>query len=254
MTGWVALLVVATAPLGAQQATPKPIDTDRPDFTDGTHTIDPGRYQLETGYTYQQARGAYARHMHSLPEALLRFGVLSHVELRIGENYLVQRGDGPSAASVSGFDDLYLGTKVSLTEARGLVPALSLEVKANAPTGSDGISGHRWLPGAAVLFGWEGDGPWSAGVELFATRTATDDAQGIGSLSVQYQTSARVQVYTEIFTVRGLGAPDIAGAHYANSGVLVLLSNNVQVDARIGIGLNAAADRYFAGLGFAVRK
>ena len=185
----------------------------------------------------------------------MRIGIWSRVELRIGENYLVQRAAGPSATSISGFDDVYLGTKVSLTEAHGAVPALSFEAKANLPTGSEGISAHRWLPGAAILFGWETAGPWSAGIELFATRTASDQAQGVASLSVQYQAVPSVQFYGEYFTVQSLtGGAGSAGAHYANSGVLVLLSNNVQVDARAGVGLNQDADRYFVGFGFAVRR
>ena len=248
------LLALGAAPLLAQDTTSKPIDTDRPDFTDGTHTLASGRFQLETGYTYQQARGMDAGHTHSVPEALIRVGLSSRVELRVGENYLVERGDGSSAGSVSGFDDLYLGTKVSLTEARGIVPALSFEVKANAPTGGAAISAHRWLPGGALLLGWESDSPWSAGVELFATRTADDNAQGIASLSVQYQVSSNVQPYLEVFTVQPIGTSTAVGAHYANSGVLVLLSNNVQVDARVGIGLNQGSDRYFVGFGFAVRR
>jgi hypothetical protein len=247
-------LLLGAAPLAAQDAAPKPIDTDRPDFTDGTHTLAPGFFQLETGYTYQQARGTDAGHTHSLPEALLRVGLSPRIELRVGENYLVQRADGASGGSVNGFDDIYLGTKVSLTEAHGIVPALSFEVKTNAPTGSDAISAHRWLPGGAILFGWESDGPWSAGVELFATRTADDNAQGIGSLSVQYQVSPSVQPYAEYFTVQPMGAAAAAGAQYANSGVLVLLSSNVQVDARLGVGLNRGADSYFVGFGFAVRR
>ena len=248
-------MAASIGPLSAQQSSPKPIDTDRPDFTDGTHTVPTGRFQFETGYTYQQARGVDAGHTHSLPEALLRIGVLSHVELRIGENYLVQRGDGPLATSVSGFDDVYLGTKVSVTEAHGAIPALSFEAKANLPTGGENISAHRWLPGAAILFGWETDGPWSAGVELLATRTADQHAQGVGSLSVQYQATSTVQLYGEYFGVRPLGNGNGSAAeHYVNSGLLVLLNSNMQVDARVGIGLNHDADRYFVGFGFAVRR
>ncbi len=248
------LLVLGTTPLVAQDTTAKPIDTDRPDFTDGTHTLAAGRFQLETGYTYQQARGTDAGHTHSVPEALIRIGLSSRIEMRVGDNYLVQHGDGSSAATVSGFDDLYLGTKVSLTEAHGIVPALSFELKANAPTGGAAISAHRWLPGGAILLGWEGDSPWSAGVELFATRTADDNAQGIASLSVQYQVSSNVQPYFEIYTVQPMGTGTAVGTHYANSGVLLLLSSNVQVDARVGIGLNQGSDSYFVGFGFAVRR
>jgi hypothetical protein len=214
----------------------------------------PGHLQLESGYTYQQARGTDAGHTESLPEALVRIGLLARIELRLGENYLWQRGDGPAAPSASGFDDLYVGTKVSVADAHGLVPALSFELKTNAPTGSDAISAHRWLPGAAILLGWESDGPWSAGVEGFATRTADGNGQLVGSLSVQYQASPVVQLYSEVYSLQPVGASATTGAPYANSGVLILLSSNVQVDARVGVGLNHAADSYFVGFGFAVRR
>jgi hypothetical protein len=177
------------------------------------------------------------------------------VELRLGENYLVQRGDGINAPSVHGFDDIYLGTKVGATEQHGAVPALSFEVKVNLPSGSDAISAHRALPGAALLLGWETPGPWSAGLEAFGTRTADDHAQAVGSLSVQYQAARRVQAYGEFFTLQPVDAgAGVRAQHYANSGVLVLLSNDMQVDARIGFGLNHAADRYFFGFGFSVRR
>ena len=249
------LLSVTSAAAAQQRDTLPPIDTDRPDFTDGVHTIARGHIEFETGYTYQQARGTDAGHSHSLPEALFRAGLLPRLELRVGENYLVQRGDGINAPSVHGFDDTYLGTKVSATEQHGAVPALSFELKVNLPSGSDAISAHRALPGAALLLGWETSGPWSAGVEAFGTRTADDHAQAVGSLSVQYQASKRVQAYGEFFTLQPVNAGTGSRAeHYANSGVLLLLSNDMQVDARIGFGLNPSADQYFVGFGFAVRR
>ena len=250
------LLLSVTTAAGAQKRDTLPaIDTDRPDFTDGVHTVARGHIEFEAGYTYQQARGADAGHSQSVPEALLRVGLLRRVELRLGENYLVERGTGINAPSVHGFDDTYLGTKVTTTEQHGAVPALSFELKVNLPSGSDAISAHRALPGAALLLGWETSSPWSAGMEAFGTRTADDHAQAIGSLSVQYQATRRVQAYGELFTLQPVNAGIGARAeHYANSGVLFLLSNDAQVDARIGFGLNHSADRYFVGFGFAVRR
>ena len=250
------LLVLAVSVAAAQQRDSlPPIDTDRPDFTDGVHTLAVGHWQLETGYTYQRARGADGGHTHSVPEALVRFGLLPRIELRIGENYLVQQGDGADAGTVRGFDDTYLGTKIGASGQHGLLPSLSFEVKANIPTGSDGISAHRVLPGGAVLLGWESSGPWSAGIEAFGTGTASGDAQMVGSLSVQYQASTRAQFYGEVFTLQPIDAgPGSGPAHYANSGVLWLLGNDMQVDARVGVGLNQNADRFFFGLGFAIRR
>ncbi|MGH7592902.1 MAG: transporter [Gemmatimonadales bacterium] len=250
----VLLLLASAAPAQRPDSLP-PIDTDRPDFTDGVHTIARHHIQFETGYTYQEGRGADPGYSHSVPEMLVRFGVTSRVEVRMGENFLVQRAGGPNLPLVRGFDDIYLGTKVNALEQRGVWPALSFEFKVNIPTGSDAISAHRVLPGGALLLGWETAGPWSAGIEAFGTRTADNQTQAVGSLSVQYQAISRVQFYGEIFTLRPVDAgAEIHAAHYANAGVLVLLSNDMQVDGRVGAGLNQNADRYFVGFGFAVRR
>lgn len=229
-----------------------PIDTDRPDFTDGTHTLARGHVQFEAGYTYQRARGDDAGALHSFPELLVRIGVLRRAELRLGENYLIEQpGDGlPNAA---GFDDLFVGTKVALTQGHGWLPSLSAEAKVNLPTGSAAISAGRVLPGGALLLGWEGSGPWTAGVEGYVTKNADQSALGVAALSVQYQAAAHWQLYGEIFSQQPLSG-DTPSATYVNGGVMLLLSRNLQVDARLGVGLNHGADRYFTGLGFAVRR
>jgi hypothetical protein len=251
-----AIALVAVVRLAAQQPDTLPIDTDRPDFTDGVHSVAPGRIQLETGYTYQQGRGPSAANSRSFPEALVRVGITSRAEIRVGENYLVDRDAGVGAATSNGFDDLYLGTKIGVIDQHGAQPALSVEAQARVPTGQSAVSGNtdrRLLPGGAILLGWESSGPWSAGIELFATRTADAHGQGVASLSVQYQAAARVQFYGECFSIRPIGAGEGA-EQYANSGILVLLSRNLQIDARAGVGLNQQADRYFVGAGVAVRR
>ena len=48
------------------------LESDRPDFTEGTCTIKPGRVQLESGYTY--TREGSAKESHVFPELLLRAG------------------------------------------------------------------------------------------------------------------------------------------------------------------------------------
>ncbi len=249
-----ALAVCVAAVAHGQAADPLPIDTDRPDFTDGTHSVARGRIQLELGYTYQQGRGTDAGHQHSLPEAMVRIGVTSWAEIRVSDNYLIQQGDEPGAASIRGRDDVYIGTKVMATSQRALLPALSFEVKATVPSGS-AISAHRVLPGGALLLSWEASGPWSAGVEFFVTRAADEGSQGVASLSIQYQATKRIQLYGEAFSQEPIGgSAGTPSTQYLNSGLMLLLTNNLQLDARIGIGLNQAADRYFTGIGFAVRR
>ena len=245
-------MTALTANVAAQSRDTLPIDTDRPDFTDGVHTVARGRQQLEVGYTYQQSRGAGAAYIRSYPEALVRIGVFERAELRIGQNYLTEHS-GSGAPGVSGFDDLNLGTKITLTDSHGLVPALAVEGNVSLPTGAAAIGAGKALPGAALLLGWDTDGPWSAGVEGYVSTTADDNGVGLGSLSVQYQLSDRWQLYGEVFAQRALSGPGSA-QQYFNAGVHFFVNRNVQIDARIGAGLNQNADRYFTGFGFAIRR
>lgn len=59
------------------------IATDRPDFTESAETVPWGRVQLEMGYTFTQEKGARLSYReHTMPEFLLRIGIVERFELR----------------------------------------------------------------------------------------------------------------------------------------------------------------------------
>jgi hypothetical protein len=246
----------ATARLDAQASTDSlpAIDTDRPDFTDGTHTVPRGYVQLEAGYSAQWGPTTQSSDEASFPELLVRVGVLRRLELRLGENYLVDQPAGAAASATGGFDDTYLASKVAITDAHGAVPGLGAEAQVTLPTGAAAFTADRVLPGAAMLFGWEGRSAFSAGVELLASQTTEHGGQGVASLSVQYQLCSRLQFYGEVYAISPWNSPGDPSTRYFDGGVHVLLSNNVQLDARIGAGLSRAADRAVVGAGFGVRR
>jgi hypothetical protein len=247
---WPLLLGLATgwlAPLGAQSAASPPIDTDRPDITDGTGVVARGRFQVETGFTSQTSRAGLTS--WSLPELLVRIGMVRGAELRVGQTY---RSFGlEQGGRLGGFDDLQVGTKIQIAR-QGSLPAISTELFSSFSTGASGVGAGRALPGAALLLQETTDGPWSAGLEFEVARGATSSVAGFASLSVQYQVTQRAQLFGEFFQLQ----PDLGEVRqsYLNGGVLFLLSNDLQVDARIGAGLNHDADRSFVGVGLAVRR
>jgi hypothetical protein len=248
---WPLLLALATgwlAPLAAQSsAVAPPIDTDRPDLTDGTGVVARGRIQFETGFTSQTARDGLAS--WSLPELLVRIGILRGAELRIGQTYRSFELD--QGERLGGFDDLQVGTKIHVAS-QGSLPAISAELFSSFSTGAHGIGAGRALPGAALLLQQTSEGPWSAGLEVEVSRGVTSAVAGFASLSVQYQATQRAQLYGEFFQLQ----PDLGEVRqsYLNGGILFLLSNDLQVDARIGAGLDHDADRSFIGVGLAVRR
>jgi hypothetical protein len=244
------LLVAAHALRAAAQSPPSvpPIDTDRPDLTDGTGVVPRRMVQFETGLTAQAARDGVTA--WSVPELLVRVGVVRGAELRIAETW---RSVGASGnARAEGLDDLQLGTKIALMPQRSW-PAVSVEAFTTMATGAAGVGAGGALPGAALLLQQTSSGPWSAGIELEVSRGLSNPLAGFASLSIQFQATARIQWYGEYYQL----VPDLARAgreHYVNSGLLVLLDNDLQVDARVGVGLNRAADRSYMGVGLSVRR
>ncbi|MGH7583987.1 MAG: transporter [Gemmatimonadales bacterium] len=254
----VAMVTVGARAVRAQQVDSlSTIEADRPDFTDGVATLARHHLQFEGGYSYTSA-GRGSGSQHSFPELLIRIGLSREVELRLGENFLVDCGGGSAATAVkrrSGLDDVDLGTKIRLLPQRGVIPALSAEASVTAPTGNRDVTGNkdRFLPGAALLLGWEIDRAWSAGVETFGTAMPDNGGSAIASFSVQYQAGGRWQLYEEGYVVLPLGGTE-ASQRYSDSGIHFFVSQDIQVDARIGWGFGPGSDRFFAGTGLAVRR
>ena len=250
------LILVPCVGIAAQRPALKPIDTDRPDFTDGTATIPLGHSQFELGYTRTLGRtDSDAPRVQQVQEGLFRIGIARQIEIRLSQNFVTITPNTPTPRNLNGFDDLGIGTKIALAEQHGATPSLSVEAASRLPTGGRDIAARKFLPSAALLFGWEGEGRWSMGSELAGERTPDDHLQLDGSVSVQYSVLERLQLYGEWYTFQPVDAgPGNGGEHYANSGALYRLSNNAQIDARFGVGLNHAASKSFFGFGFSFRR
>jgi hypothetical protein len=253
--GWCFLLVPCVG-LAAQRPALKPIDTDRPDYTDGTATIPRGHSQFELGYSRTSGRtDTDAPRVEQAQEGLLRIGLTRQVELRLSQSFVTITPNTPTPRNLNGFDDLGIGTKIALADQHGATPSLSIEAGSRLPTGRREIAARKFLPMAAVLLGWEGEGRWSMGSQLAGERTPEDHLQLDGSVSVQFAPMERLQLYGEWYTFQPVNAgAGSRGEHYANSGVLYRLSNNSQIDARFGVGLNHAASKSFFGVGFSFRR
>src|SRR3954447_23328722 len=107
MTGRALVLLglLWTAPLVAQDFSglPEPLNTDRPDFTEGTATVPAGHYQLEGGYTFTRQGTDDSQ---SLGELLLRIGVNDRVEARLGIGSYDWDDPGiPGEPRISGYED-----------------------------------------------------------------------------------------------------------------------------------------------------
>ena len=240
-----------------------PLVTDRPDFTEASSTVGRGVVQLEVGYTYVYDNdGTNGVRTHSFPEALARIGVFAEwLELRIAWNYSEEttRTAGAVTGTARGAEDLYLGFKIGLTPQEGLLPEMAIIPQMNVPTGSGGVSDRQVLPGFNWIYGWElNDWLSAAGSTQFNRRvdgTSGDNyTEWAQSWTFGYSLTEKLGGYTEWFALFPTAATTELPQYYFNGGFTYLINNDLQFDIRGGVGLNNAADDYFLGTGFSIRR
>lgn len=239
------------------------ITTDRPDFTEASNTVGKGRYQLEMGYTYfKDQDGGGVNHLHSYPEILMRIGMFAEwFELRLGQTVYNERDRTVAGVETSrdGFFDFYVGSKIGLTEQKGIWPESAMILAAFVPTGSEEFTAGRVLPTASYLFGWDVTDKLAFGGSTIITKAVQDDGHSFyvfsESLTTGYQWTDRVANYLECFALHpsSATATDAKPQYYFNGGVTYLITPLAQFDVRAGIGLNQAAADFFCGAGLSVK-
>ncbi|MBK9385928.1 MAG: transporter [Planctomycetes bacterium] len=234
------------------------IFTDRPSFSDGTALIPARRVQLESGVTYTADDEDGVRTARwNAPEALLRYRLLENLEVRgTWSGYAwSDNGDGLGTERTSGATDPALGVKIPVCEQDGWMPKLSVLASTTLGLPENDFRSGAFDPTFKLL--WSSGLPAGFGLggnlnAAFPTQANERFSQLAGSLYATYAPSARWSVFAEGFFV----APPSDGASTAYScdaGVLYLLSARVQLDARVGFGLNGVAEDFFAGVGVSWR-
>lgn len=253
-----ALAAVPAGPAGAADLSglPEPLVTDRPDFTESTATVAPGHVQVEAGATLARVE---EEDSDTFGEVLVRIGLGPRLEARLGAGSY-SRTDGPGG-EISGREDPAVGVKVRLTgdaaELAPGLPAVSLLLGTSVPMGDDELTSDAWEPEAKLAFGWEVTS-WlslSANVNAaYLNDPAADDrfTQLSASLSAGFPLTDRLGAFAEVYGFSE-EEPDGPSTRYVNGGVTWLFGNDLQLDARVGWGLNDADPEWFAGVGAGLR-
>lgn len=243
------------APLPTPPAPPahaEPISTDRPDFTESASAVPDGRVQLEAGYTYTQRDGDLAE--HAAGEVLLRLGLGPGFELRAQlPSFVYAAGEDDEA----GLSDAGLGFKLELCGQEGPRPALAVIAGLSLPTGSDPFSADSVIPEATLAWSYDLDERFSVGGNFNLAIPEDEEgdrfAEPSASVALGIGLTERLGSYVEYFGFYPGISGDGADTHYADAGLTYLITPDLQLDARIGAGLNDEADDLFAGAGVAVR-
>ncbi len=232
--------------------------TDRPGFGDTTTIVPAWHFVLETGYTYTlRDRDGVRSQQHNAPEVLARLGVLEdRLELRLSTSgYIWSRSDsGSGYETAQGFSDLSIGLKLKLSDQDGALPRLCVEGMTTVGLGANNVSNRDLEPTIKLIGSWNLGSGFSLAtnaIATYATSSGERFVQGAGSASLGYSVSDSVLVFGEYFVVGPRGKSTDA-AHSVDFGGAWLITPRVQVDMRLGFGINNQADNFFVGAGVSI--
>ncbi len=242
-------LALAAAPAALAQED-DPLVTDRPDFTESAVTVAPGRVQVEAGATHTESGDAESQ---EIGEILVRIGLAPRLELRLGLGSWA-RVEEPGGRDPSGLTDASVGAKVALGEPLGWTTALL--VGTTLPTGSSEFRERDAQPGIVLASQRDLADRVSLGANLGYTH-ASADGRRFGELSASVALGVGLAEATGAFFELYGTVPDSGGgaeAYYFDTGATYGFGADLQVDLRVGFGLNSAADDFFAGAGLVWRR
>jgi hypothetical protein len=215
--------------------------------------------QIESGYTFvHDDDGGVRTDTHSFGEFLLRYGLLyDWLELRLAVLPLLERTEvGGRTETDAGVEDLSLGVKLWLSAQHEWRPEMAVIGSLRVPTGSPAFTADEPLPGVNWLFAWDVDDRIGTGGSSGAYRAIDDGDDHLlttHSWTVSYRFTDDLGAYVEWFALVPHSSRTSSTEHYADGGPTYLLSKDVQLDLRAGVGLNDAASDVFTGIGLSVR-
>lgn len=243
---------------GEEAGESKEIETDRDSFTPSTSTVERGRWVLESAYSFIDNRRVYET--HSFPEIVLRHGINEIMELRLGWNYEVGGAGSPISGNLPSVEPeeskleresrMLYGTKVLVSDQRGILPQSSFILQGLTPTYGE-VNATQMS--ATYVFGWTLRNSW---VLDFATKYGTgileEDHFNTWSPStvIKVPVGERWKVHAEYFGVFTDGRAKETTQHFFSPGAHYLISKNFEIGSRVGWGLNDQSPNSFLNVGF----
>lgn len=233
------LLAAATV---AQEA--GPINTERPSFSASPITVDAGTIQVETGYEFLRDDSGGDFESHTLPQLLMRVGLVERIELQVSWAGYTRAEAGN--VDFDGRNDVSVGAKWQVTGEQATVP-VALFAGLSLPVGDDEFTTDEVDPIISAFWSYSGSLDWFGAVIV---AEPDDDTVLSSAVGVSLPLGATTGSYVEYF---GNYAGGTGPEHYLNGGLTWLAKLNVQLDVRLGVGLNDRAADVFAGVGFSYR-
>jgi hypothetical protein len=247
------------APLRAQddEYVP-PIAADRPGQATPPTVVVPGFVQAELGVQYVSdmmniGGERFPIGTRSIPAMLIRVGVFSSAELRVGvENRSQTIADSATTEiTTRGIAAVSIGTKIIIASEDQSSTQSALLVTLGLPVGDPAFRPVAVAPSATLLMRT----PLTTSTSLYYNLGGSWDGtngSGTGTYAVSLANSFtdRLSGFAELY---GTLATNLQPIHSTDAGLAYIVADHVQLDAFGGIGISPDAPNYFFSVGVSFR-
>jgi hypothetical protein len=266
------LLVAASVPLAAKppvspdkseytlfhptpRALMREMSTDRPDTTESAYTVDAGHFQIELDlanftrdrHTSERNGGSES---WSFLNANIKLGLTNHIDFQIVAPVFNRVRNGPE-----GFGDLTFRVKANLWGNDGGRTALAVMPFLKLPTASAGLGNDKVEGGLIIPFAAELSGGWGFGAMAEIDLLADDEGGGyhadfLTSFTFSHDLAGDLGGYVEFVSVLSEETDWVASL---NGGLTYGVSEDIQLDAGLRVGLTRAAEDLSPFVGVSIR-
>ncbi len=236
------------------------MSADRPDATESPYTVDAGHFQIEMSlFDYSRDTGDGTRQEARTYGAWnIKAGLFNNTDLHVVFDSYVDESvrSGGHRTSTAGFSDVQARLKVNLWGNDGGGTALAVMPFVKFPTGT-APSNDRWEGGIILPFAFDVAGGIGAGLMAEADFVYDEisggyESEWVHTAVIGFDVAGGLGAFLEYMGVAGT-APGFRYQASLNAGITFRVTDNVQLDAGVRVGLNDAAEDLGAFTGISVR-
>ena len=232
------------------------LTTDRPDLTESPITVDAGHFQIEAdiaNYRYDRYKndGNDTRSKAwNIAPVNLKAGLTNNTDLQIIIDNYVKQTESDKVAGTrernDGFGDITMRLKHNFIGNDGGNFALGIMPFVKFPTNQNNLGNDDVEGGVIVPFSFDFGSGYGLGMMTEVDVLKDGDGSGyhpsfVNSASFAVEYTEKLGAYYEIFTEKGTDTGD-RWVVSLDTGLTYALTNNLQLDAGINVGVTKAAD------------
>ena len=234
------LILIGSSYFSQAQEDSIQIYTDRPGFSDYPKTIPKGYFQIEAGFSFESESVDQNDKIQLVNwnNTLLKYGVISGLELRLSQSYqskrLLEAGASPEFSWQSNSGPIVLGTKINLLKESDLIPQTAILVEYGVNTvGADRPDKNSFYR-IQLSSKYQLNPEWYIMANLGYDEQFNDFGRIRFTLNTGYSINEKFSIYAEIY---GFRSEFLTPSNYFDGGLTYLINPKFQLDISAGFDL-----------------